>query len=279
MTSTDLPSASYSLEWSGRHLVAPKDNEPSTETFMSLNCNPKILSRVRQRMRKEAPLFAVVSAFCVKDLEGELKKPSFCQPIISGVREHPSHGLSIPDIQFRDTIVNTELSIELPATPWKRLDSVTFSDQTMAAMTRHTVFNRLLPLYAGKCNKELTETFWNQYASYEKMRNFEYLEIDKTTSTNMHLMCHPKTAEQFSNRLNGVGFEKPILNQHLSENILVHGDFSTIAVICDPINVTLTREQNTKYALAASGRFIAYIWDSTLGRPSAVLIPETPALS
>lgn len=275
MTSIEFPSVSYTLEWTGRYLFAPEDNQPSTKTFMSLDCSPKTLSRVRQRMKQESPLFAVVSAFCVKDLESELKQPGFCQPTISGVREHFFHGLTIPDIQFRKAEINTELSIELPATQWKRPDSVPFSDHTMATMAEHTVFNRLLPLYANRCNKELTEAFWHQRASYARAPDLENLAIDNETSNNMHFMCHPKTAAQFREEFNCVGCIKPILNQHLPENVLVHGDFSSIAVICDPINVTLTREQNTKYTLSASSRFIAYIWDGTLGRPSAVQISET----
>ena len=273
MTSTEIPFVSYTLEWTGRHLFAPKDSQPSTETFMSLDCNPKTLSRVRHRMRKEAPLWARVSAFCVKDLEGELKQPGFRQPVISDAREHLYHGLPIPDIQFREATVAAELSIGLQATPWKRPDSVPFSDHTMATMAEHTVFNRLLPLYARRCNKELTEKFWNQYASYERVLNLEHLAIDDTNSSNMLLMCHPKTAAKLREKLDYVGL--PILNQHLPENVLVHGDFSAIAVICNPINITITREENTQYTLSASGRFIAYIWDGTLGRPSAVQISET----
>lgn len=269
---TDLPSVSYTLEWTGRHLFAPKDSQPSTKTFMFLDCTPKTLSRVRRRMKKEAPLFAIVSAFCVKDLESELKQPRFCQPTISDPREHLQR-LAISDIQFSEATVNAELSIGLPATPWKRPESVSFSDHTMAIMTEHTVFNRLLPLYARRCNKELTEAFWHQHASYERVLNLEHLAIENITSSNILLMCHPKTAAKFREKPNYVGY--PILNQDLPENVLVHGDFSAIAVICDPINVTITREENTKYTLSASSRFIAYIWDGTLGRPSAVQISET----
>lgn len=272
MTSAQLPSVSYTLEWTGRHLFAPKDSQPSTKTFMFLDCNPKTLSRVRRRMKKESPLVAIVSAFCVKDLESELKQPGFCQPTISDAREHLQR-LAIPDIQFREATVNAELSIGLPATPWKRPDSVPFSDHTMAIMTEHTVFNRLLPLFARRCNKELTEAFWHQRASYERVPNLEHLATENITSSNTLLMCHPKTAAKLREKLNYVG--SPILNQHLPENVLVHGDFSAIAVICDPINVVITREENTKYTLSASSRFIAYIWDGTLGRPSAVQISET----